>query len=347
MNRTSRHILYWASYVVFKTLLNFSVDEPVEWSELGLLLGMQLSFLPVKVPLVYACFYIVDRYLESKDSLLKSTSWLILAFGMAIVGMTTVNHKWIFPVLFDIVPKQSMFSIDSLFYHFSTLVFVVGISLALHLVRKQYQLKFQEAQWQKEKLETELKYLKAQLNPHFLFNTLNNIYSLARKGSVKTADAILKLADLMRYMLYEVASPEIPLKTELSTIADYIELEKLRYSERLRVQFQVDLENREHTISPLLLLNFVENAFKHGTSESNAEININISVRVKNNQLDAEFINPNRLNSARDNRTPIGLDNVRRQLGLLYPGHSLNIRTDNGLFSVKLSLPLTLNHQLA
>ncbi len=339
-NRLRNHVSFWAAYVGFKTFLNVPVEGPLDWATYGPPLLTQLSFLIVKIPVVYASFYLSDKYLEHAWSRFRIALVFAACLLAGVTGMAIVNHGLVLPLIWHVETSSPLFGLASLVYHFFTLAFVVGIALSIRLLRKQQQMKLRQAELEKEKTETELKYLKGQINPHFLFNTLNNIYSLARKGSDRTAEAVMKLASLMRFMLYETSSPFIPIQEEIRIIGDYIELEKLRYSDRLRVEFTSDLDNPNEPIAPLLLIHFVENAFKHGAGESRNEINVRISLALKAGQLTAEISNPMGTERVTAESSRIGMENIRRQLNLLYPGHTLNLLAEDGRFTVHLIIPL-------
>lgn len=348
MSRLGYHLLFWTGYVFFKTYLNISSGSSALLSDLsgditkyGALLGAQLVFLVVKVPLVYACFYGMDRYLDHRWNRLSAISLFIVLFSAGVVCMATLNHFFILPVLFSYHNASPVFlKADSLLYHFFTLAFVAGIASSLRLLNKQYQAKLRESELEKEKTETELKYLKNQINPHFLFNTLNNIYSLARKKSEQTPEAVMKLSQLMRFMLYEASSPQILLVDELKLIEDYITLEKLRYADRLVVDYKTKLDNPDQRIAPLLLIHFVENAFKHGAGESRFDSFISIDITLDNGLLTAIITNTKENSLASGTGKQIGLDNIKRQLELLYPNHKLTFVNDQTRFSVQLSVHL-------
>jgi two-component system LytT family sensor kinase len=338
--RLRNHILFWVVYIIFKTYLNVSADEPIVWLALWNLVLMQLTFLLVKIPLVYFCFFVTDKYLESNWKIWKVIAVLGLGFLMGVSGMTILNHQVVLPLIFSREANSPMFAPSSLVYHFFMLSFIVGVALSIRLFRRQYKLKLHEAELEKEKKETELKYLKSQINPHFLFNTLNNIYSLARKGSEHTAESVLKLSALMRFMLYEASGKEILLTDELRIIEDYIELEKLRYTSRLKVIFIKEIDNPDQRIAPLLLIHFVENAFKHGAGESREGIEIQIKIQLKDSLLTAEFINPIGADVGLNSNVQIGMKNIQRQLNLLYPAHQLLVNKGNNRFHVTLTIPL-------
>ncbi|MCE2994161.1 MAG: sensor histidine kinase [Cyclobacteriaceae bacterium] len=348
MQRVRNHLLFWLAYVVFKTYLNITADWsgliPATTEELEKylqLLVIQLTLLIVKVPLVYVCFYVLDQFLNARWNLFQSILSLVIAFAVGLILMTVLNHTIILhSILHYTGDSGSWFNLGSLFYHFFTLLFVTGTACSLKLLRKQFQSRMREMELKKENTEAELKYLKGQINPHFLFNTLNNIYSLARKNSEQTADAVMKLSKLMRFMLYEASHEDILLLQEIKLIGDYIELEKLRYSNRLTIQFETDIDNPAQRIAPLILIHFVENAFKHGVGESRFESSILIRITLQNGVLKALIENSVEANQGCSEVAKIGLANIKRQLQLLYPRHQLDITQTEQFFKVALTIPL-------
>jgi len=192
---------------------------------------------------------------------------------------------------------------------------------------------------ERKRLATELQVLKGQLNPHFLFNTFNNLYSLALGKSDKTAVVIAKMSDMFHYILYECNATEVPVSKELKLIEDYIELEQIRYSDRLSVSFDKKIENKNFLIPPMLLYSFVENCFKHGSSQDPDLPWIRISLHVRNNHLMFEATNNIPKNYKATNTEGVGLLNGKRRLELMYPqNHQLIIREENNEFYVKLDI---------
>jgi LytS/YehU family sensor histidine kinase len=176
-----------------------------------------------------------------------------------------------------------------------------------------------------QKQEAELNYLKSQTNPHFLFNTLNNIYSLARDKSDLAPEAIMRLSKILRYMLYEATGEYISIEQEMTIINDYISLEKLRYDESLRVNFNHNIEDMKQAIPPLLLMPLVENAFKHGVAETRSNPFVEIHLSVNNRQL--VFVITNSAETVTEEvKENIGLSNLRRQLELLYQEFELTAK---------------------
>lgn len=191
-----------------------------------------------------------------------------------------------------------------------------------------------------EKLQAELSFLKAQINPHFLFNTLNNIYALASSQSEKTAPAVMKLSSIMRYVLTEARNDLVPLEKEIQFTSHFIELQKMRLTEKSSVDFKVVGDPTGIQVAPLLFLPFVENAFKYGTSTRELSP-IVLLLEIKKDSLNFSVGNhkhPNTTLKIADN-TGIGIDNTRRRLDLLYPGrYSLVITDEPGTFTVHLNI---------
>jgi DNA-binding LytR/AlgR family response regulator len=217
-------------------------------------------------------------------------------------------------------------------------MFVYGIAVHLYdffRLRKDAQkLRF-------EKQEAELAYLKSQTNPHFLFNTLNNIYSLARDKSDLAPASILRLSALLRFMLYECNAPAAAVHKELKIIEDYIELERLRYDETLRITQNYQVDDMNEQLPPLLLVPLVENAFKHGVSESRAHPFVEIHLAIKNKRL--TFTVRNSVDEQAHGigvREGIGLANLRRQLELLFNEYKLDLHSANGVFTVIMTINL-------
>jgi LytS/YehU family sensor histidine kinase len=202
-------------------------------------------------------------------------------------------------------------------------------------------LKRSEMQLRIEKREAELNYLRSQTNPHFLFNTLNNIYSLSRDKSDLAPESILRLSKMLRYMLYETGGEYVAIEHEVKIISDYIELEKLRYDESLRINFNYDIEDMKQALPPLLLIPLVENAFKHGISETRDNPFADIHLSVNKRQL--EFVVKNSTDIAQEQSTVkenIGLSNLRRQLELLYTDYSLSVQQGEASFIATLKINL-------
>ena len=342
------HIAFWALYILYKSYLNFdaesmgaNVASALE-SFLQVVL-VQLAFAGVKIPLVYALFCATDRYLQKRASVTQTIMLVASLFAVAIFCMVLVNHFVVFGMIYQMPTEDlptSLTAVKSLSYWFFILAFVGGVAISIKLVRLGIAQKIEEQELVKKKLEMELQFLKAQSNPHFLFNTLNNIYGLARKNSDKTAEVVLRLSSMLRYMLYETANESIAIEHEIKIIEDYIELEKLRYSNRLNVVFHHSVDNKQEKLAPLILLPFVENAFKHGAGESRFRSEININLTLKDQRLTFVVANSKETTDSEDSEPKIGLANIKRQLELIYPGHELAIDQTSDTFKVALNIDL-------
>lgn len=251
------------------------------------------------------------------------------AYGWRLLGMQLHIYTplKVFKTTDDAVENQMAYSTGALF--------VFGISRHVYNYTK---LKQAEQQLRIEKQEAELNYLRSQTNPHFLFNTLNNIYSLARDKSDVAPESIMRLSKILRFMLYETGGEYIAIEHELKIIDDYIALEKLRYDESLRINFNYDVEDMKQALPPLLLIPLVENAFKHGASETRDQPFVDIHLSVKQRQL--KFLVKNSSETFADVKENIGLSNLRRQLQLLYTDYDLSVQQKDSVFTASLKINL-------
>jgi two-component system LytT family sensor kinase len=233
-----------------------------------------------------------------------------------------------FSSLSDLLENQMGYSVGS--------VFLFGIGRHAYNYIKLSQA---EQQLRIEKQAAELNYLRSQTNPHFLFNTLNNIYSLARDKSDRAPESILRLSKILRFMLYETGGNFIAVEQELQIIRDYVDLEKLRYDESLRVNFNNDIEDMKQAIPPLLLMPLVENAFKHGVSETRNQPFVNIHLSV-NKRILTFIVENSAEGSSEPVKENIGLTNLRRQLELLYTDYLLSVKPGPSTFTTTLKINL-------
>jgi len=199
----------------------------------------------------------------------------------------------------------------------------------------------QLSQLQKEKIETELKALKGQINPHFLFNSMNSIYSLALNRSEKTPEIILKLSDIMRYIIYEANTDFVDLSKEINYLKDYIDLQKLRTDNRASIQFEINGALDNIRVAPLLFFPLVENSFKHGIKGATGKSFVTINLQISDNLV--KFIIENNKgitdNVEKKEYKGIGLDNVKKRLEMTYPDkHELSITNTDDIFKVELTI---------
>ena len=211
--------------------------------------------------------------------------------------------------------------------------------LALDNRRKDRLRKEKQAQQQ----ETELKFLRSQINPHFLFNVLNNLVALARQKSDQLEPSLHKLSGIMRYMLYDSDGQKVPLSREMEYLRNYIALQQLRFEDQVEIETDIQIDESDSVIAPMLLIAFVENAFKHGTGMV-PEPYIRVRAQGAEGRLHFEVTNTfnAQLSGSKDSEGGIGLQNVKARLQMLYPGqHELTIHPSNGLFHVSLTLRLS------
>ena len=224
------------------------------------------------------------------------------------------------------------------FYSLLDLLQVAGIAAAIKLFKLRISAVKNEKMLVQEKLRSEMLHLKAQLNPHFLFNAINSIYALARTQSPVTADAVMRLSKILRYVLYDTAQSRISLQEELKVIEDYVELQQLRFGKRLTIQFEKEADDPMAVIAPMLLLPLVENAYKHGSEEGGA---IRVKSLLKKNRFFFTITNPvGEPAFKKKGEEGIGLVNIRRQLELMYRDFSLETDVENHTFKVELKLDL-------
>ncbi|WP_395375833.1 sensor histidine kinase [Marinicella sp. W31] len=224
------------------------------------------------------------------------------------------------------------------------LIYTTGAGMAAFFLRRNMIIQGENAEKGKLQKEMELNYLKAQVNPHFLFNSLNSIYSLSRKQSLETPDLVMQLSELMRYQLESSKKETVLLKEELEFIENYLLLEEKRLSKRCTVEFLIDGDVLGLRVSPMLLIPFVENAVKHGAQSTIEKSTIDISATIKNATLYfcVENSKPHKVSSLK--RTGLGLENVRRRLNLLYPNsHVFEIDDKEEKYHVNLSIDLSVS----
>ena len=251
--------------------------------------------------------------------------WRLLGIGLNIYTALTT-----FTSLDQALETQMGYSAGSVFF------FGITRHIYSHIKLRQV-----AQQLRIEKQEAELNYLKSQTNPHFLFNTLNNIYSLARDKSDLAPESILRLSKILRFMLYDTSGEFIAIEQELKVIGDYIALEKLRYDESLHINFNHDIEDMKQAIPPLLLVPLVENAFKHGVSETRNRPFVDIHLSVNKRQL--MLVVKNSTDGSQDEgkvKENIGLSNLRRQLELLYKEYHLSVQQQASIFIASLKINL-------
>lgn len=350
MKRLILHIAFWVAYTLQDTVLMFawvgpSLTHMSENEQLWKAALAVISTLPPKMLLTYYILYVSIKDIQAG----RKKMWVI---GLEVFVVTAIcivllrlNSAYVVDgmVYKGVWPKPVVFTTRNVLSALMEIGFVAGMAAALKFARMQLSGKEREKNLVKEKLETELKFLRNQTNPHFLMNTLNNIYALARKKSDDTAEIVMKLSELLRFMLYESGQHRIALNDEIKVLEDYLELEKMRYNNRLEISFDRNIDSNAYQITPLLLLPFVENAFKHGVSETRFKSFVHINMHVEKSYLNFTVENSREVNPPNSGAKNIGLYNVRRQLELMYKDFNLDVQNGGNTFKVHLTLNLN-NH---
>ncbi|MBD2704601.1 sensor histidine kinase [Spirosoma sp. BT702] len=336
-SRLGWHLLLWiVTFSVFFLSHVRLLPTITKTVHVGLLL------LPYRLALIYgALYWVLPPALRKESRLFISRLVIYLLVGMLL------GFFWIGYVLYPYDTGQLLlFPGKQVIFNFTAWtngLLLVGIVVSIELYRFWYSRERANQQLANETLMISLQVLKAQVHPHFLFNTLNNVYSLALKESPLAPDMVQKLSGLLGYMIHECNTPTVLLTNEIQFLRNYIDLEKLRYGPRLQINTTIHGDSDAHQIAPLLLMPFVENAFKHGAAKQIGSAQIEVALFVANDQLtfkvhnslDSSFAGlPNGVGG-------IGLSNVQKRLSLLYPStHSLTIRPETDRFTIELTLLL-------
>ncbi|MGK6341835.1 sensor histidine kinase [Chryseobacterium sp. DT-3] len=340
------HLLFWILYYILEVYLDFYWSRyqfpDAEWQlRLQNTVILELGYLLVKIPLAYALLYVYER---TDIKRLLTCLLSVIIFIAAVLAHRFFTHYIIYPYIYGVVEtldaKQPSGFINGLvaFNSFMDLIFMAGLIFGVEITRQKNVLKEQISKLKSEKLDQELTMLKAQINPHFLFNTLNNIYGMALKKADETPDVILQLSKVMRYNIYEAAERYISIDKDVENIKDFLQIQKIRHHD-LVIRFNENIDNPSQEISPLILIQFVENAFKHGVSETFGKSFIHIDIQLNNGVLHYHIEN-SKEEKPHGNSTKIGLKNIRRQLELLYPKHILTVESTSERFIVTLIIDL-------
>lgn len=337
------HVLVWAFWFAAPILFSYNrsrTEGPLHNPTFNLVFWIPMLISLVLFYLNY--FLLIDRFLFGKK----------LARFIAINLVLIWGFSWLSDFLRDILldfsdsprlmpkPPRDFF----LKMHHFTLLFVVSISVAIRTTSRWFVTENQRKNLENENLKSELNNLKMQLNPHFFFNTLNNIYSLIQTSPDKAQESVHGLAKLMRYHLYETNEDKVTLDGEIDFMKSYIALMKLRLSANTEVYSSFVVQNPEVTVAPLLFIPIIENAFKHGMNPSEKSI-IKITLEEKNRILSFESFNSNFPQKYETDKggdaSGIGLDNIQKRLSLIYPGRYILVKdVVDGLFHIKVVIQL-------
>lgn len=308
-------------------------------------------------------FFIVKNDVKKNEVLINSSVWTSVIYFICYVHNTfilkklLINNKKIFLYLLTIpffvllstvvifytttfvnknfvyIPKDDN---DTFLGHLIMILFWLPVSSAFYLAMRSFIERAERKSLENEKLKIEIDFLKNQINPHFFFNTLNNLYGLTLEKSPKAPEMIIQLSDLMRYNIYESLVERIFLEKELQIIKDYIELKKCCF-ENFKYTLKTEISDENSKIAPKILINFVENSFKHGVERNVQNPFIDIYLSSSANEIKFILKNNFPLEDSGKISSGIGLENVKKQLGLIYPRkHMLKINVENDIFLVEL-----------
>ncbi|THH40322.1 sensor histidine kinase [Neolewinella litorea] len=339
--RNKKFILHFAFWTVYASLFFYTISfgrkgDP-DWERIVADLTFHVGGMMVISYLNYFLFLPrllkdqnVGRYLLTFVPVFLGLAFLWLRGKQAILQHFYPDDRWMYSVRFGINVITSAFFAAS----------CVGL---LKFVEDYFELEARRKELENQQLTSELQFLRAQVNPHFLFNTLNNLYYLAVNQSTRTPEVIAKLSGMMRYMIYESNHARVPLDKEIEYIENYLSLERLRLEDDVPITFEVNGNTTGVRIAPLILITFLENAFKHGVSSSAEAPWITVRLDVTKDQCEYRVANGKIAEGSKTlhDKSGIGLQNVRRRLALTYPDrHYLRITDNDDRYEVVLKLDL-------
>jgi len=343
-SRLATHTLFWI-VLLFTTTSIASFNHGSFQDNLI----TNMSVLPVQMAASYfLCYFQVPKLLLKKKYILLLLSLVVGMFVFSVVARLSIIYI-AEPFIRTDFEQETVFEVIQdlhyLFAVFAPSVYLFPIiMLAVKELKGRFEEKHQYNLIQKEKATSELNFLKAQIHPHFLFNTLNNLYTLTLNKSDAAPEVVIKLSDILDYMLYQCQDPKVEINKEKQLIQNYIDLELLRYGDRLDLVFNAKIDAPETPIAPLILISLVENAFKHGASRNTVNPTVHIMMEVQKKQLKFKVFNtklPPSETDANAIKKGIGSTNIQRQLDLIYPNrYTLSI--DDTLYSYTLTLDISL-----
>lgn len=329
------HLIFWVLYFLFWVFL-FRPGDTVTMIVLNSIL----------IIVIHAIASYINLYILF-PKLLKQRYYLyyIAAFLMTISLANTLHGLIIYGFnQFGSAQHPRIWTVEFYITNGMAIAYTVAITMSLKLVKQWYERDKQNKELQKLNTETELKFLKSQINPHFLFNTLNSLYALSLQKSDRTPELVLKLSDILRYVLYDSTEHMVPLDKEINYLKSYLDLEQIRYGDRVDIQLDIDGEVRGKEIAPLLFIPFVENSFKHGFG--NNTLPGYLKIKISSDQEEIRVVISNSVNGKKASDSEeysggIGLANVRKRLKLLYPNtHRIELTETENSFEVTLLLKL-------
>ena len=332
--RVPRHLLYWTVYsFIWGGFWTLSMNT--YWYNVFI----TVLWIPVKILYCYPFMYFIIPNVLFKEKY-KVFALIVVAWGIAGWYLNYAFQAFAFLPFLELVYGHDITGNP---WNVATYLCLTTAAAGTTIIKvSKYWIEKQQA-WlrnEKEKVTAELQLLKAQLHPHFLFNTLNNIYSFALQNSDKTSQMILKLSSLLSYMLYQCKTDEVSLEKEVEVMKNYMDLEKERYGDKLDLSVNIEGDIQDKFITPLLILPFLENAFKHGTSEQLEKPWMSVDIAVKDFLLKCKVVN-SKNEFIPFHESGVGIANVKKRLELLYPGsYELKLADEGEFFVVSLLLDL-------
>lgn len=343
-NRVVTHTLFWLLLVTITTVTASMYDETFKIHLIN-----NLSLLPVQIGAAYfLAYYQIPKLLLKKKYLLFLLSGIASIFVFSVLARLAVVYISE-PLWRTHFVQESLWEIISdweylLTVYFTTAYLFSMVFLIVKTIKEHFEQRHQLEILKKEKATAELNFLKAQIHPHFLFNTLNNLYSLTLGKSDDAPEVVLKLSEMLDYMLYQCSDPTVEISKEVELMNNYIDLELLRYGNNLDFKFNKDIDDNSTQIAPLILLSLIENAFKHGASGNLVNPTVHIDLKLENENLVFKVFNtkPVAQNTAvKTNKKGVGATNIKKQLSLMYPNkHQLTIDDKSDSYSLILEISL-------
>jgi two-component system, LytTR family, sensor kinase len=329
------HVLFWGATVIFHMFTRASLVQSAGFGQFLLEIAVRNGLLALAI---YAnLLVLIPRFIYTRKYLAYGAFLLVLIISYALAK--NVHDVYLYGNVLE-QPDKTYFFYNT-FYNVSIALFYICFSVALQLSREWYGQREQIRKIEVEKLNTELAYLKSQINPHFLFNSINTIYFQIDKKNAAARDTLSTFSEMLRYQLYECNGHDVQIEKEIQYLKNYIDLQRLRKDENYQIRFEHTQNVRGFRIAPLVLICFVENAFKHVSHHTGIN-EIAVDLRREGNYFMLSVFNTCDPKTApHPEGNGIGLKNVKRRLELLYPhSHVLDIRQNDSSFRIELTLTI-------
>ncbi|MFZ1806695.1 MAG: histidine kinase [Cyclobacteriaceae bacterium] len=331
------HLSFWSVYLSFflYQVSSYQRGDELDWNRVITIVSVQVGFAAIISYLNY--FYLLPNFLERKKAAKYLLGFVVLFF--AIISFRIGLERYILDGFThqDKYLYRTRFVVQTIT---SNLFIVIFVGM-LRFAQDWFELDAKRKEIEREKLIAELNFLKAQINPHFLFNTLNNLYYLAYSKSDNTTEVIDKLSKMMRYMIYDSNHSKVLLSKEIEYMKNYVSLERLRLNNEIPIDFEVKGNLDDRQIAPLIFIAFLENAFKHGVSNAKDDCWVKVVIEVNGNECIYTVENSKVHQQNLEGKSGIGLANIKRRLELSYPGdHELQVKDLDDSYLVQLKLNL-------